>query len=252
MSQSENVAIFDRIKDKIGIVVVSAAQNKEKLSHVPHEKMEDLAVVYSLGAGDKVGMITNEDLKKMGITEDQLRHAAMEQAPKSHQLTIKTIEEALGIPDSTELESQKLFVASTADAFLGAGVIAYPGFMEKAAEITGGDFYVLPSSIHEVLLMQDCGESNAAGLKAMVKSINETEVSPEERLTNNVYHYDSREKIFETADKFEARMEKEKEAEKSTEKSSVLDKLDAGKEQADKDISFKVKVKSSKNREQSR
>ena len=105
--------------------------------------MEDLAVVYSLGAGDKVGMITNEDLKKMGITEDQLRHAAMEQAPKSHQLTIKTIEEALGIPDSTELESQKLFVASTADAFLGAGVIAYPGFMEKAAEITGGDFYVL-------------------------------------------------------------------------------------------------------------
>ena len=86
----------------------------------------------------------------------------------------------------------------------------------------------------------------------MVKGINETEVSPEERLSNNVYHYDSREKIFETADKFEARMGKEKEAEKSTEKSSVLDKLDAGKEQADKDISFKVKVKSNKNREQSR
>ncbi len=38
MSQSGNVAIFNRIKDKIGIVVVSAAQNKEKLSHVPHEK----------------------------------------------------------------------------------------------------------------------------------------------------------------------------------------------------------------------
>ncbi len=252
MNQSEKIASFDRIKDMIGIVVVSAEHNKEKLAHVPHERMEDLAVVYSLGAGDKVGMITNEDLKKMGITEDQLRHAAMEQAPNSHQLTIKTIEEALGMPDSSELESRELYVASTADAFLGAGVIAYPGFMEKAAEITGGDFYVLPSSIHEVLLMQDRGETNAAELQGMVKGINESEVSPEERLSNNVYHYDSKEKIFETADKFEARMEKEKEAEKSADKGSVLDKLDAGKEKADKDISLKVKVKSDKNREQSR
>ena len=71
------------------------------------------------------------------------------------------------------------------------------------------------------------GEVQAEGLKEMVQEVNATEVSPEEKLSDNVYHYDSKEHIFELAEKFEARQQ-EKEAaidEKAEDKGSVLKDL---------------------------
>lgn len=77
--------------------------------------------------------------------------------------------------------------------------------MDQAAEKLGGDFYILPSSIHEILLVPDNGDKTADDLRDMVREVNATQVSPEEKLTDNVYHYDSKEHIFELAEKFEAR-----------------------------------------------
>ena len=86
---------------------------------------------------------------------------------------------------------------------------------------------MIPSSIHEILLVPDNGEVQAEGLKEMVQEVNATEVSPEEKLSDNVYHYDSKEHIFELAEKFEARQQ-EKEAaidEKAEDRGSVLKDL---------------------------
>lgn len=80
--------------------------------------------------------------------------------------------------------------------------------MDQAAEKLGGDFYILPSSIHEILLVPDNGDKAADDLRDMVREVNATQVSPEEKLTDNVYHYDSKEHIFELAKKFEARQQK--------------------------------------------
>ena len=81
-----------------------------------------------------------------------------------------------------------MFVAGVFDNIHGAGVIAYPNFFEDAAEKLGGDFYVLPSSIHEVLLVRDNGEMTAKDLEALVREVNATQVAPEEQLTDHVYH----------------------------------------------------------------
>lgn len=62
-----------------------------------------------------------------------------------------------------------MFVATVPDKIHGAGVIAYPNFMEDAAEKMGGDFFVLPSSIHEVLLVKDNGQMTAKGLETWSK-----------------------------------------------------------------------------------
>ena len=72
-------------------------------------------------------------------------------------------------------------------------------------EVSGGDFYVLPSSIHEVLFIADDGSMELSHLEEMVRSINEAEVAPADRLSDNVFHYDSEEHIFENARTFEAR-----------------------------------------------
>ena len=72
-----------------------------------------------------------------------------------------------------------------------AAVMFYPDFMDQVAKELGGDIFILPSSVHEVLILPDDGNMNAQELKEMVTSINASEVAPEDRLTDNVYHYDA-------------------------------------------------------------
>ena len=96
---------------------------------------------------------------------------------------------------------------------------------------------MIPNVRYEILLVPDNGEVQAEALKEMVQEVNATDVSPEEKLSDNVYHYDSKEHIFELAEKFEARQQ-EKEtaiAEKAEDKGSVLKDLkDKQKETATK------------------
>ena len=115
-------------------------------------------------------------------------------------------------------ENEPLFVATVPDKVQGASVLAYQNFMEQAAERVGGDFYVLPSSIHEILLVRDDGSMNRADLEDMVRTVNATEVQPEDILTDSVYHYDSKDKVFELAEKYEERTA-------AKQRESALDKL---------------------------
>ena len=118
-----------------------------------------------------------------------------------------------------------MYVATVPDKNSGAGVIAYQDFMDQAVERIGGDFFVIPSSINEILLVPDNGDMTADALRDMVQEVNAKEVSPEERLSDNVYHYDSKDHVFELAEKFEARQQEREIDEKSEEKGSVLKDL---------------------------
>ena len=69
----------------------------------------------------------------------------------------------------------------------------------------------------------------------MVRSVNAAEVSPQEQLSDNVYHYDGKDRVFELAEKYEART-----SERQTERPSVLDTLGKAKE-ATKDAPVKAK-----------
>ena len=75
------------------------------------------------------------------------------------------------------------------------------------------------------LLVPDNGDMTADALRDMVQDVNAKEVSPEERLSDNVYHYDSKDHVFELAEKFEARQQEREIDEKSEEKGSVLKDL---------------------------
>ena len=232
---------YEAMKEKLSIEVVSADANADILTKIPHENIEDLAVVYrfvleSNENGKTSILVTNDIIDRMGVTPEQLKEDALENAPKSRPAVIQGMNEVmkemmepevyemLGFSDEQE---EIMYVATVPDKNSGAGVLAYQDFMDQAAEKLGGDFYVLPSSLHEILLVPDDGEKVADDLRDMVKEVNATQVSPEEKLTDNVYHYDSKDHIFELAEKFEARQQ-EKDAqidEKSEEHESVLKDL---------------------------
>ena len=216
---------YSKMKDKLVLEIVSAETNAKMLATAPHQNIEDMAVVYrflldSNDDGQLSVLVTNEQLKNMRVTPEQLYADAMENAPKLRPAIIKGMSEVMvgmmgaeraemmGITLLTPEEEQS-FVAMVPDKMHGAAVLAYKGFLEQVAEKVGGDFFVLPSSIHEVLIIPDHGEMDLRELEDMVRNINATQVDPVDKLTDSVYHYDSKEKIFELGEKFAARQAEE-------------------------------------------
>ena len=242
---------YEQMKDKLSMEVVATDRNADLLAKVPHQEMEDMAVVYRfVMESDESGrasiLVTNELLDKMGVTPEQLHVDALENAPELRPAVIKGMSEVMMDmmgEDAHEMfgidefpQDEMMYVATVPDKISGAGVIAYQEFMEQAAERLGGDFYILPSSIHEILLVKDDGNVDFKDLKSMVEEVNATQVAPEEKLTDSVYHYDSKEHIFELAEKFEARQQA-KEADitsEKEEKGSVLGDLKAKKDEVAK------------------
>ena len=230
---------YDTMKDKLSIEVISADTNEDLLSKIPHDRIEDLAVVYrfvleSNENGRASILVSNDLIERMGVSPEQLKADALENAPEIRPAVIQGMNEVMremmgpevfemmGISEQTE---EMMYVATVPDKNSGAGVLAYQDFMDQAAEKIGGDFFILPSSIHEILLVPDDGQKGADELRAMVMDVNATQVSPEEKLTDNVYHYDSKEHIFELAEKFEARQQEKEAAVEKEEKGSVLKDL---------------------------
>ena len=248
------ISDYDQMKQKLSMEVVSAERNAEFLENVPHKNMEDMAIVYRIvldatDEGRSSILVTNKMLENYGITAEQLHADAMAIAPEVRPAVIQGMSEVMAEMMGAEqaemlglgpIPDEPIYVATVPDKVQGASVLAYQNFMDDAAEKLGGDFYILPSSIHEILLVKDNGQFDRAALEQMVREVNATQVAPEDKLTDSVYHYDSKEKIFELAEKFEVRAQDrdvdkaaEKESARETdldEKPSTLAKLKAEKE----------------------
>ena len=237
------------MKDKLFIRVSSAEANKEVLENAPHQLKEDLAITYHVAVGkDQDGLssmfIKNDLLEQYGISVEQLHEDAMKSSPRVMAPEVSSIGALIDemyqknilmlTPDEREMLQETLqessemptfFVVTNTERIDGAGVIFYPEFMDNMGELLGNDFFILPSSIHEMLVLPDDGQVDAEMLRDMVKEVNATQVAPAERLTNDVYHFDTKDHVFEKADRFTER-QKEKEAQAAkTEKT--------GKEQPD-------------------
>ena len=229
---AESIGSYEAVKDKLMIQLIGREGNEGMLRTIPHHSIEDLAIVYRLRVQDtEMGLasalVTKSMLGQFGITAEQLRQDAFASAVSHTPFEIKTMAEVLNELMGAEIIPQDelpMYVASNKERIHGAGVIAYPEFMKEASKRLGGDFYVLPSSIHEVILIPDTPDVSVLELQGIVQSVNVEQVAPEERLSNHIYHYDSKEKLFERTDKYENR-KLNQEQERESSRSSVLDAL---------------------------
>ena len=246
----DSLTDYSQMKEKLAMEVVSAEANKDLLETVPHKNMEDMAVVYRFVlSSDDDGrasiLVTNQIIESMGVTPEQLHADALENAPHIKPAEIRGMSEVMAElvgPEQAEMmgivpmdpKDEQMFVATVPDKVHGAGVLAYQDFMDQAAERVGGDFFILPSSIHEILIVPDNGQMDLKTLEDMVKDVNATQVAPADKLTDSVYHYDSKAKIFELGEKFVERQNQREEAAEKEEKKSVLGELKAKKEEVAK------------------
>lgn len=206
---------YSKMKELLTLQLLSSNGNVYKLDDVPYRKVEDMTLVYRFDLGDTGNgrttiLVTNDMLRRYGIDEEQLHQDAMSATVNNRSASLRNMAEVLSIGDGEG--SSPLWVATVDGGMNGASVIQYPGFLDQAARTLGGDFFVLPSSIHEVLLYQDDGTIDRKGLEEMVHSVNELEVAPADRLSDYIYHYDSKERVFENAKSFEARAESREQA----------------------------------------
>lgn len=212
---AEALADYDRAKHYLTMQAVAMRKNREILKELPYKTLGDIAIIYRLqinNTEDEMtsALVTNTMLETYGITEEQLIKDAEEYAPANHPVIIQSLDEVIaqmreqnpsldinasGV-DEEMLKNSPLVIATS--GIMGAGVLGYPNFFELAAETVGERFFILPSSIHEIILTKDNGDMDADALVEMVTTINAAAVPEEEQLTDNVYHYDAGTKIFES------------------------------------------------------
>lgn len=209
VSAVDILSSYEDVKDKLTIQLVNAEKNKDMLTNVPHKIVNDLAVVYRIqisSTDDSMGSIlfTNDLLTNYGIDEDTLYSDAMVSAVKNRPAEVKGMMETLyndygyGSPEYMP-EEEVIWVATTPDKINGAAVILYPDFKEEMAKKFGKNFFILPSSLHEVLLVPDEGKMRVSELKELVCTVNSTEVRECDLLSDNVYYYDNTNHEFKIA-----------------------------------------------------
>ena len=254
---------YEKVEDKIIPRVVGIEGNDELLANRPHELVaEDLAIIYAvdLGTGPDGGMsvpITNSLMEQYGISQEELHETAMRNMDENMDITFKGMNEVMAemmMPQMLEMTGgdeqaakdmldsmvppeEAMYVVSNEEKLNGAVAVFDQKTMDDIAEKVGGDFYVLPSSIHEALVvpMTEDGPDRAQ-LESMVREVNETQVAPQDRLSDNVYAYDAQEHELMRADKYE---ERQAEREANSKEAVLADKTN------DKP-SFKDQIKEAK------
>ena len=90
------------------------------------------------------------------------------------------IEETEGVPIQ--------YIITNTMNFRGASAILdVSALKELGQKLNVHDFIVLPSSIHEMIIIPSTGNDDIENFNIMVKEINRTQVEPEERLTDRAY-----------------------------------------------------------------
>lgn len=222
---------YEEAKKHLFMRVSNADKNVQVLEGVPFVEREDLAITFHIAveeteAGRASAIVTNRMMETYGVTRNQLYKDALANSPVITPVKINNLGELLGrmtldgmkemgaseeeIRDAKERmdeanQDNPLIVVTNETGIDGAAAVFYPGVMDQLGEEIKGDFFILPSSVHEIIVAPDDGRLSYSELKEMVTEINETQVAPEDRLTDEVYHYDTRDHVFEKAEAFTER-----------------------------------------------
>lgn len=207
---------FEVMKPYIFYRLVSFDRNQKLLGQIPHTRYLDLAVTFHcLVRSDDEGIgtirITNEHLNYWNITRKDLDSLAAGNTKRLFPATIKSMEEVLhGIFDQEGYEEEgsqvfdrgdrnpgfsllpgqrRMYILTNKNGINGASCILYPEVIRNFANRMKSDLYILPSSIHEVILIPKEKELNIDTLREMVMEVNRTQVAREEILSDRVYLY---------------------------------------------------------------
>lgn len=203
----DSLLSWDDVKEKIMPRIVSS-NNNPVLVEKPYRLIEDLAVIYAVDIasrsdGNMSAPVTNNLSKSWGVTEEDLFRQATKNlnGTEVFQSMREVLMEMMGVmaDEMVPEEGPDMFVLSNKNKLNGACELINASAMKQISEKLGGDFIILPSSVHEVIILPITEETDLNILSNMVVEVNETQVDPIDRLSDNVYRYDSEKECIELA-----------------------------------------------------
>ena len=197
---------FEEVRDRICYRLIGRKGNEELLEDIPYIEFLDLAICfYYAYHGDALGdgtiLIHNSHVDLWDTCTAELFGLAKRNTQRLFPWVCKSLEEVLdeiaGQGDEAAEASSDVFfqevplrVLSNVKRIHGAICILYPDVLEHLAQAMGRCLYILPSSVHEVILLSDTGMGSPRELREMIAEVNSTQVAPEEVLSDSLYYYD--------------------------------------------------------------
>ncbi len=183
---------FDTVSGRLGIKLIGTERNHELLREVPHIEYEDMSAVFFYlledpSFGNGMILVRNGDMDRWKKTPGELLEQAIKNSADLLPPVFRSLADVLEVIQP--VGEGELFLLTNESALYGAAVLLYPGILQEISEYLKGAYFVLPSSVHEVILLPDHGEE-AKELLEIVKEINHTQVAEEEILTDAVYKYE--------------------------------------------------------------
>lgn len=203
----DKITQFDTCKNEICYKIVGSEQNQDMLKNVPNMPVIDgLTAVFYIRLSDCETVTISNDLIRLWNIPKESAVPVLYQHAAENTERLKPVE-LISMPELTKdshegkrNNADEAYVLTTTDTLFGASTILYQNgqlltdALQKMSRQTGHNInavYILPSSIHEVLIVPDTGYYSSELLQAMVQSMNRSSyVKPEEILSDQIYHYD--------------------------------------------------------------
>ncbi len=200
---------YESVRQKIIYKLVNTEKNKELLEDIPHIEFLDLSIVFQcLVAQEDFGrasiLIHNVHLKLWDVSVEILYQAAKENTQQLQGYEIKgmteVLQEIMCAEDSENFTednerssfsgSVPMYVLSNKSRVDGAACMLYPNLIQDFAEAIQSRFYIIPSSIHELLLLPAGDADESSSIRNIIRDVNETQLLEEEILSDSLYIYD--------------------------------------------------------------
>ncbi len=223
---------YEKMKEKLQVRICDKEWNTDRLADKVVTEHGDFAAYYAVNLeenGEEISSIpvTVSLMNEWGVSVEQIQaDAMMADRNRGVQLVDMTqiIESMIfgGTPKNLlnekldmETVENPMFCLTNESRMNGASLLLQEDIRKQVGECLEGNYFVIPSSIHEVLIIPDNGIFQVPELNAMVKEVNETQIEREEQLSDKVQFCDGKTAVMENAERREARLEKAKEAEKT-------------------------------------
>ena len=197
---------FERLKDRIFYKLVSYERNMELLKDIPYVAYLDLAVVFYVlidrnEKGQSIALIHQSEMVVWRTDTETLYQLAKENTPRLFPPSIEPMsdimqriaKESMGEQYRDQildgLFSKQLYVLSNENGTNGAAVILYEGVLKDFADIVESDLVIVPSSIHETLIIPYKKGVDIESMRETVIHTNQTEVPRSDILSDSVYRY---------------------------------------------------------------
>ena len=193
------------MKEHLFLQLINSSKNRKLLQNSVYMDFGEFALVlYVMVSNDEEGLyklkVTTDMCQRFGWNEKDILNYALENTMHLFPYNVSTLHELLqkavnsiGIfPDMNIPKvpgAPEITVLTNNVCVNGATAIFYPGVLKEIAEKRGTSLFLLPSSIHEFIIMEDDGICNPEELKYMVQEVNGSAVPPEEVLSDDIYYY---------------------------------------------------------------